>query len=148
MSKMEPFSLFGPQSSKKGARNHLFHKPFGPGRKMGAKMRFWVQKSDFGGQNAILSSKSPKNAFLDPKITFWGRLRALAQKAYETNGFGAPFSPFWSKNGENGSFFHFWAPKRKNKLFFHFWSQKCKNELIFGFWLPKSLKRLLKPFVS
>ena len=40
MSKMGPFSRFGPQSAKKGARNRLFNKPFGPGRKMGAKIRF------------------------------------------------------------------------------------------------------------
>ena len=68
--KMGPFLHFGSQSAKKGARNRLFNKPFGPGRQMKPKMRFWAQKCDFGGQNGILGPKSPKSAFLDPKITF------------------------------------------------------------------------------
>ena len=111
MGKMGPFPHFGPQSVKKGARNHLFNKPFGPGRKMGAKMRFWVQKCVFGGQNAILSPKSPKSAFLEPKINFWGPFRSLAQKAYETKGFGHLFSHFGGQNAKMGPFCPFWGPK-------------------------------------
>ena len=126
MGKMGPFSRFGPQSAKKGARNPLFHKPFGPGRKMGAKMRFWVQKCVFGGQNAILSPKSAKSAFLEPKITFWGPFRSLAQKAYETKGFVAPFSHFWSQNPKMDSFFHFWATKCKKWVISTFGAKSAK----------------------
>ena len=82
MSKIGPFPRFGSQSAKKGARNPLFNKPCGPGRKMGANMGFWVQKCVSGGQNAISSPKGPKSAFLEPKTTFWGPFRPLAQKAY------------------------------------------------------------------
>ena len=99
---MGPFLHFGSQSAEKGARNRLFNKPFGPGRQMKPKMRFWAQKCDFGGQNGILGAKSPKSAFLDPKITFWVPLRSLAQKAYETKGLVAPFSHFWSQNAQMG----------------------------------------------
>ena len=115
MGKMGPFSHFGPQSAKKGAGNPLFHKPFGPGRKMSAKMRFWAPKGDFGGQNGILGPKWPKNAFWESKITFWGPFRSLAQKAYETKGFVAPFSHSWSQNPKMDSFFHFWATKCKKR---------------------------------
>ena len=122
---MVPFLHFGSQSAKKGARNRLFNKPFGPGRQMKPKMRFWAPKYDFGRQNWILGPKSPKSAFLDPKITFWGPFRSLAQKAYETKGFVAPFSHFWGQNAKMESFFHFWAPQWKKGVILHFWSHKC-----------------------
>ena len=104
MGKMVPLTHFGPQSAKKGARNRLFNKPFGPGRLMSPKMRFWAQKCDFGGQNGILDPKSPKSAFLDPKITFWGPFRSLAQKAYETKGFRSLFGHFGSQKLKMMSF--------------------------------------------
>ena len=126
MCKFRPFSHFGPQSAKKGARNHSFHKPFGPGRKMGAKMRFWAQKCVFGCQNAILSPKGPKSAFLEPKTTFWGPLRPLAQKAYETNGFGAPFSYFWSQKSKMGSFSTFGQQNAKMVPFCTFGAKSAK----------------------
>ena len=46
--KMSSFSVFGSQSAQKGSSNHLFHKPFGPGRKMNAKMRFRAQNAFLG----------------------------------------------------------------------------------------------------
>ena len=94
MGKIAPFSHSGPQSAKKGARNRLFNKPFGPGRQMTPKMRFWAQKLDIGRQNGILGPKSPINAMLDPEITFWDRFRSLAQKVSETKGVVAPFPHF------------------------------------------------------
>ena len=45
--KMSSFSVFGSQSAQKGSSNHLFHKPFGPGRKMTPKVLFWAQKCTY-----------------------------------------------------------------------------------------------------
>ena len=102
--KMGSFSHFGPQSVKKGTRNHLFNKPFGPGRKIAARMRFWAQNYDFVGQNSILGPKLLQSAFLDSKINSWSQYRPLAQKPYETNCLGAPFSHFWTQNTQMDSF--------------------------------------------
>ena len=124
--KMGPFSHFGPQSAKKGARNPLFNKPFGPGRKMSAEMRFWAQKCDFGGHNWIWSPKWPKSAFWESKITFWGPFRSLAQKAYETKGFVAPFSHFWNPNPKMSSFSTFGQQNAKKGSFCTFWAKSAK----------------------
>ena len=124
--KMGPFLHFGSQSAKKGARNRLFNKPFGPGRKMSAKMQFWAQKCDLGGQNGILGWKWPKSAFWDSKITFWGPLRSLARKAYETKGFVAPFSHFWSQNPKLGSFSTFGRQNAKKGSFCTFGAKSAK----------------------
>ena len=126
MSKMGQFPRFGSQSAKKGARNPLFNKLFGPGRKMGARMQFSAAKLVFGRQKVISGPKSPKIPFLDPKITSWDRFRALAQKAYESNGFGAPFSHFWSQKAKIGSFFHFWAKNAKMAPFCVFGAKNAK----------------------
>ena len=67
----------------------------------------------------------PKSAFWESKITFGGPFRSLAQKAYETKGFVAPFLHFWSQNPKMASFFHFWATTCKKGAILHFWSQKC-----------------------
>ena len=137
---MGPFSHFGPQSAKKGARNLLFNKPFGPGRKMTAKMRFWAQKCDFGGSNAILGPKWPKSAFWESKITFLGPFRSLAQKAYETKGFVAPFSHFWSKNPKGANFSTFGQQNAKKGSFCTFGAKSAKMSSFSVFGVPSAQK--------
>ena len=61
--KMSSFSLFGFRNAKKGAANHLFHKHFGPGRKMNPKCVFGP-KSTFWGPKCVFG---PKSAFWAPE---------------------------------------------------------------------------------
>ena len=119
-----------PKCQKRCPEPFLDNTPFAPGRKTKAKMRLRAQKCVFGGQNGMLGPKWPKGAFWESKITFWVPFRSLAQRAYETKGFVAPFSHFWRQNPKMDSFFHFWATKCKKGVILHFWSQKRQNELI------------------
>ena len=146
MGKIGPLSHLGSQSAKKGDRNLLFNKPFGPGRKMSDKMRLWAQKCDFGGQNGILGPKWPKSAFWESKITFRDPFRSLAQNAYETKGFVAPFSHFWSLNPKMDSFSTFGRQNAKNGSFCTFGAKSAKMSSfsVFG---SQSEKNVLNPFV-
>ena len=126
MGKMGQFPHFGPQSAKKGARNHLFNKPFGPGRKMRAEMRFWAQKCDFGGQNAILGPKRPKMRF-GLQNHFLGYMSCPGSKGLLNKGF-------------RGSFFALLEPKCKSELNFAFLGNKVQKGGDFALLEPAVLK--------
>ena len=88
--KRRSLSHLAPKLQKGGAQTICFISLLGQGAK-------WAPKCDFGCKRAILEAEmrflAPKvqKSILDPKITFWGPFRALAQKAYETNVSGTFF---------------------------------------------------------
>ena len=133
MGNMGPFSHFSPQSAKKGARNLLFNKPFGPWRPMTLKMRFWAQKCGLGGPKSILG---PKMRFRGPKSLFGVRFAPWHKRLIKQMVSG-PLLHTFGPEMQNRSFLHFRVTKCKKLVIYHFWSQKCSNELISGLWLPK-----------
>ena len=140
MSKMGPFSHFGPQSAKKGARNRLFNRPFGPGRQMTPKMRFWAENAILEAKMGFWVQNGPKVRFGNPKSLFgvhfapWLK-RLMKQRVswllFRT--FGAKMQKwshvftFGHQNGKKGSFCTFGAKSARMTSFSVFGSQSEKK---------------------
>ena len=140
MGKINSFSHFAPQSAKKGARNRLFNKPFGPGRQMKPKMRTGSKNAILDAKMGFWSPKVPKVRFWTPKSLFgihfapWLK-RLMKQRVswllFRT--FGAKmqkwshFSTFGHQNGKKGSFCTFGAKSAKMSFFSVFGSQSAKK---------------------